>query len=141
MDKIGAMIDTHPTGTAVDKALLEACIAACFECAATCSACADACLGEPEVDTLVGCIRLNLDCADICGATGRVLVRLTRPNNAVLLAQLRACAEACRGCGEECERHAEHHDHCAECARACRGCAEACEKLIDALGVAPESIH
>jgi hypothetical protein len=32
-------------------------------------------------------------------------------------AALQACAEACRLCGEKCERHAEHHEHCYVCAR------------------------
>jgi hypothetical protein len=36
-------------------------------------------------------------------------------------------------CAEECERHAEHHDHCRVCAEACRRCEEACSALLDAM--------
>jgi hypothetical protein len=44
-----------------------------------------------------------------------------------------ACLEACRTCGEECERHADHHDHCRVCAEACRRCEQACEDALSAL--------
>jgi hypothetical protein len=49
------MIRTHPGEPVVD--------------------CADACLGEQDVQMLVCCIRLNLDCADVCATTGRLLAR------------------------------------------------------------------
>ena len=46
----------------------------CVDCAATCTSCADADLGEGDVQELVRCIRLCLDCADVCDATGRIVV-------------------------------------------------------------------
>ena len=81
----------------------------------------------------VRCIRLNLDCADVCAATGSLATRLSEPDTAVLRAQLEACAEACRACGEECEKHAVHMEHCRVCAEACRGCQRACEGLLGVL--------
>jgi len=45
-------------------------------------------------------------------------------------AQLQACALACRTCGDECEAHAEMHEHCRICAEACRECEEACTQLL-----------
>ena len=36
--------------------------------AQVCTACADACLGEDDVGELTRCIRLDLDCADLCAA-------------------------------------------------------------------------
>jgi hypothetical protein len=48
-----------------------------MECAQACTACADACLSEQNVADLAKCIRSNLDCADICDTTGRVLSRHT----------------------------------------------------------------
>jgi hypothetical protein len=42
--------------------------------------CADACLGEEKVEMLRRCIRLNLDCADVCNATGRMLSRQQEPD-------------------------------------------------------------
>jgi hypothetical protein len=52
----------------------------------------------------------------------------------VLQAQLRACATACRACGDECARHAEgmNMEHCRVCAEACRRCEAACERLLTA---------
>lgn len=135
MSHVQQMLDSHPRGSGVDGGALATCIEACFECAQTCTACADACLGEQgHLEHLVRCIRLNLDCADVCDTTGRVLSRLTEPEPALLQAQLRACAVACRACGEECERHAEGMgmEHCRVCAEACRRCAEACDRLLQA---------
>lgn len=43
----------------------------CVECAEVCTACADACSAEGDPKMLVRCIRLNLDCADLCLATAR----------------------------------------------------------------------
>ena len=60
------IIERHPRPVSLDRELLLRCIDDCFDCAATCTACADACLGEPGVPELVRCVRLNLDCADIC---------------------------------------------------------------------------
>lgn len=54
----------------VDQQKLVDCIEACFECGQTCTACADACLAEDMVAELRTCIRLNLDCADLCVTTG-----------------------------------------------------------------------
>ena len=76
---------------------------------------------------------MNLDCADICEVTGRVLLRQTETDVTVLRAQLEACAAACRACGDECQRHAEGMEHCRVCAESCRRCAEACEKLLASL--------
>jgi hypothetical protein len=37
---------------------------------------------------------------------------------------------ACRACGDECHRHAPHHDHCRVCEEVCRSCEEACSELL-----------
>lgn len=124
------MLETTPSTPSFDRQALARCIDACFDCAQSCSACADACLGEESVAELRRCVRLNLDCADICEATGRALSRQTEPDVATLNAFLEVCARACRACGEECERHAEHHEHCRVCADACRSCEESCSELL-----------
>jgi hypothetical protein len=97
--------------------------------------CTDACLGEGDLADLVRCVRLNLDCADLCLATASILSRPTMTDAGVLLAALDACRESCRVCAEECERHAEHHAHCQACAEACRRCESACQRLRSALEV------
>jgi hypothetical protein len=127
------LIETHPHPTSADREALLRCIGDCFDCAASCISCADACLGEDDVRDLVRCIRLCLDCADACDAGGRVVTRQTEPDFGVIRAALEACAAACRACGEECERHADQHEHCRICAAACRRCEQSCNDLLAAI--------
>jgi hypothetical protein len=124
------MISTHPhvRGSTAD-ALLK-CIEECYACAQTCTSCADACLGEDMVKHLTQCIRLNLDCADLCAATGAMASRRTGSNIEVLRTTIEACALACRICGEECAKHAEAHEHCRICADSCRSCEQACRDAL-----------
>ena len=133
MTHVQQMLETHPSSAAVDASTLVGCIETCFDCAQSCTACADACLGEDEPKSLTRCIRLNLDCADVCDATGRVLSRQTALEPEMARAALRACAEACRLCGAECEQHASHHEHCRVCAEVCRPCQEACDAVLRVL--------
>ena len=86
------------------------------------------------VQNLRQCIRSNLDCADICAATGAMASRRTGSNEQVLRAAVQACAVACRACAEECQKHAEMHEHCRICAEACGRCAEACDAAINDVG-------
>ena len=134
MDTIKNMIDTHPHSAGVDTDALVRCITACFECEQSCTSCADACLAEDMVKDLRHCIRLNLDCADICEVTGRMMLRQTEPDWEVLRAQLESCMRACRACGEECSRHGSEHEHCRVCAESCRRCEEACQELLSHAG-------
>ena len=128
------IIARHPRPVSLDRDLLLRCIDECFDCSATCTACADACLGEPDVPELVRCVRLNLDCADVCDSVGRVLTRQTEPDMRVVRAELEACVVTCRACAEECERHAAHHDHCRVCAEVCRRCEQVCSDLLASMG-------
>lgn len=107
-----------------------ACMEACFACALACDACADACLGEPDVRALKSMIRLDLNCADICACTARLLARSIEIDARLLRSQVVACARACAACADECHAHADHHEHCRLCARACRICAERCGAVL-----------
>jgi hypothetical protein len=131
---IEQMISAHPSVSSGEHESLARCIEDCFTCAATCTACADACLGEEAVAELIPCIRLNLDCAEVCWAMGRLLARQTAFDPQLARVMLEACTIACRNCGDECERHAGHHDHCRVCAEACRRCEQSCSDLLAALG-------
>ncbi len=128
------MISTHPDVRGNYSAALVRCIDECFACAQACIACADACLAEPMVDQLRQCIRLDLDCADLCDTTGALASRRTGANEAVLHATLEVCALACARCAEECERHASKHEHCRICAQMCRSCEDACRVAVRAVG-------
>jgi hypothetical protein len=129
------MLDAYPKDLGgIDRKRLRACIDACVECAQACTACADACLSENMVAELTTCIPSDLDCADVCDSTGRVLSRHTGYDANLTRAVLEACATACTTCGDECERHASMHEHCRICAEACRRCEQACRDLLAGLG-------
>ncbi|PZR52437.1 four-helix bundle copper-binding protein [Xylanimonas oleitrophica] len=129
-----AMLETYPAEINLDRRMLAAVIEAALECSQTCTACADACLSEDMIDQLRRCIRTNLDCADICDTTARVLSRHTGYDANITRAQLQACAQACRSCGDECEAHASMHEHCRICADVCRRCEAACHELLAVIG-------
>lgn len=124
------MLETHPRPYTVDRAQLAATIDAVADCAEACTACADACLGEDMVADLTRCIRIDLDCADICAATARVLSRHTGYDAVLARNVVETCVVACRSCGDECARHASLHEHCRICAAACRTCEAACRDLL-----------
>jgi hypothetical protein len=119
-----------PKSSPVDARALADCMEACVACELACLACADACLDEPNFVALRRCIRLDLDCADICGTTARLLSRRLDANAKMLRWVVEACARACATCGAECHEHAAHHDHCRVCAEACRLCAERCGRVL-----------
>lgn len=128
------MIASSPAQTGVDPELLARAIDALVACAQTCTACADACLSEEMVAEMRACIRSDLDCADVCDATARVLSRQTAYDPDVTRTLLEACIQVCRTCGNECASHADHHEHCRICAEACRACEQACSELLAAIG-------
>ena len=128
------MISSHPDVQGNTAEALLRCIEECYNCAQTWTSCADACLAEEMVNQLKQCIRLNLDCADICATTGAMASRRTGSNEQILRQVIEACAAACRVCGDECEKHAQHHEHCGICAQACRRCEQACQEATKVVG-------
>jgi hypothetical protein len=141
MASVEELIRTHPAKPVVGGGRLADCIAACIDCAGTCTACADACLAEESVAMLRRCIRLNLDCADACGATGRILSRQLEPNLDLLHRQVELCRLACQACADECDRHRDRHEHCRVCAESCRRCEDACTKLLGEMPRAAAAVH
>ena len=135
MTTMSEMLDAYPKDLGhVDRDKLRACIEACMECAQACTACADACLSEDMVAELAKCIRGDLDCADICDTTARVLSRHTGYDAHVTRAVLEACVQACKSCGDVCNEHSSMHEHCRICAESCRTCEQACRDLLSSLG-------
>jgi hypothetical protein len=127
------MLDTHPAGATVDRETLARAIDACLTCSQTCTACADACLAEPDVAEMARCIRDDLDCADICQTTSRVLTRQTAGDPRLTRATLEACIQACSTCAASCNEHRDHHEHCRICADTCEACGQACRAVLHAL--------
>jgi uncharacterized membrane protein len=127
------MLDSYQNTTSADAALLAAAIDAISDCTQACIADTDADLSEQNLTEMVRCIRLCVDCADVCAATGAVLSRPAGYDAEVARPLLQACVAICNSCGDECERHARMHEHCRVCAEACRRCEQACRQLADAL--------
>jgi hypothetical protein len=126
------MLDSYPRTVNVDTSVLAAAIDAISDCVQACIADTDADLSEENLAEMVKCIRLCLDCTDICMGTGGVISRLAEYDPSSTRPLLEACVAICKNCGDECERHA-HYDHCRVCEQACRRCARACQELLDAL--------
>jgi hypothetical protein len=127
------MLEQYPGEIAIDLDALAHAIDVLVSCSQTCTACADACLSEDDVAASARCIRDDLDCADICQTTSRVLSRQTAYDARLAKAMLQACIEACGICADSCGEHRDHHPHCATCEQACRECVEVCTSLLGAL--------
>ena len=127
------MLDTYPRHLYADAGVLAATIDALSDCAQACTACADDDLSEQDVAEMVKCIWLCLDCTDVCATTVGVVSRQTEYDANVTRPLLEACAATCKSCGDECERHAQIHEHCRVCAEACRRCEQACRELLDTM--------
>ena len=98
-------------------------IEACYLCAAACDNCAASCLKEEKLDMMRDCIRLDMQCANICRLAAQFMALNSDSANKLCA----ICAEICQQCGDECSKH--QHDHCQDCARACHHCAEACRNM------------
>src|SRR5512139_150924 len=101
MQTVELMISKTPNRPATNQQHLAECIDLCVDCELACASCADACLGEQELTMLRKCIRANLDCADVCNITARLLSRQFEAEPGVMVAQLEACARACVACAAE----------------------------------------
>jgi hypothetical protein len=127
------MLGTYSGAINVDADVLAAAIDAVSDCAQACDADTDADLDEHNLAEMVKCIRLCLNCVDVCTATAEVISRPAAYDADVAKPLLQACVAICQSCGDECERHAQHHAHCRVCAGACRRCEQACRELLSAL--------
>jgi hypothetical protein len=127
------LLDAYPGTLNAGAGVLAATIGALSDCAQACIADADDDLREENLAEMVTCIRLCWDCADVCTATLGVVTRQTAYDASVTTPLLEACVAVCKSCGDECERHANHHEHCRVCEQACRRCEQACRELLNTL--------
>ncbi len=101
----------------------QSCIDECNACATACDHCAVSCLAEQDVQKMARCIKLDMDCAQICRLAASYMARGSELSNVIC----NACAEICDACGEECAQFPM--DHCQRCAEACRRCAAECRRM------------
>lgn len=85
------LLEDYPADITMDRDLLADAMEATSTCAQACTACADACLSEKDVAATTRCIRDDLDCADVCATTARVLSRHTAYDARLTRATLQAC--------------------------------------------------
>ena len=125
-------LETYPGVVIADAGALAAAIDASSDCAQACTADVDADLGEQNLAEMVRCI----GCAwmpDVPSAIIGVINRQADHDPGVTRPLLEACVAICKSCGDECGRHAPHHEHCRVCEQACRRCEQACRELLGAL--------
>jgi ferredoxin len=90
------LLDGYPGTLNADAGVLAATIDALSDCAQACAADADADLAERDLAEMVKCIRLCLDCVDVCTATAGVISRQTDYDAPVIAARGRFPGFACR---------------------------------------------
>ena len=103
------------------------CAKACGMCAGMCDACSAHCarmLADGKKDHLTT-LRTCLDCATICGAAACVTARGGPFSDTICT----ACAEACKRCGDACEKHKDD-DIMRRCTEECRKCEKACRAML-----------
>jgi len=127
------LLDSYPGTLNADAGVLAATLDALSDCTQACAADADADLAEQNLAEMVTCIRLCLDCTDVCTATLGVVSRQTAYDPTITGPLLEACIATCKSCGDECARHAPHYEHCRVCEQACRRCQQACRELLGVL--------
>ena len=126
------LLESYQDTVNADVALIAAAIDAISDCTQACTTDTDADLGEQDLTEMVRCIRLCLNCTDVCTAAAAVISRPADWDADVTRPLLQACVAICKSCGDECERHA-HMPHCRVCTEACRRCEQACRELLDTM--------
>jgi len=127
------ILDTYTFDPRLDRGILGETIDALNDCIQACIVDTDADLSEPDLADMVKCVRLCLHCNEVCTATAAVLSRPSEFDTLVVKPLVESCIAICRSCGDECERHAQMHDHCRVCEKACRQCEQACRKFLAAI--------
>src|SRR5262245_49195137 len=103
------------------------CAKACDDCARMCDACGAHCAkmvadGKKEhFTTLQTC----QDCATHCSAAATITARRGPYSDLICI----ACAEACKRCGEACDK-IKDDEMMKKCADECRKCEKACREML-----------
>jgi hypothetical protein len=87
-------------------------------CMTACSRCLH--MGVLEDPKMKECIRLAMDCGELCGLTARYIARDSAYGNELLS----LCSRVCKACEDACRM--QEHVVMQECAEACHACHLAC---------------
>jgi hypothetical protein len=102
------------------------CAKACDDCARICDTCSAHCakLVADGKNEHMQTLKLCQDCAAVCRAAAAVTARDGPMADLITL----ACADACKRCGDECEKHASD-PVMKGCADQCRACEKVCREM------------
>ena len=94
-------------------------------CVDACNTCAVACLDEENASKMKNCIKMDLDCAEICQTSINFITRDSLYTKEIL----QMCFKLCEACALECGIHTGM-EHCVKCAERCKQCANECKKHL-----------
>jgi hypothetical protein len=113
------------------------CAKACVDCARICDECTAHCgrmLAEGKKEHH-NSLRHLQDCAVICSTASSIMSRSGPDSDLICI----ACAEVCKRCGDECDKHAAHDLMMKACAEECRRCEKACRTMLQSSGFDPNA--
>ena len=95
-----------------------------YECQTKCKSCFNRCLEEQSLDVMRKCLKVTVECANVCELTASSIMF----EGDFSPEMLDICISSCEACRIECSTH--NNIYCAECAAMCGECSEACRKYI-----------
>jgi len=95
------------------------------KCDAACNNCAISSLDEDDRKPMSDCIKLSLECADVCHLALRLLAR----DSTHAVSTVKLCMTICGECATECEKF--EYDQCRLSARACRRSEKQCSIYLE----------
>jgi hypothetical protein len=130
-----SMPSTLEPSTTLDSVQVEALSQSLQSCRAVCGNCADAWLARsPLSSEALRCIRMIVDCADLCAAAGELLPFYEEANPIVLRGHLVTCAVSCERAARELLRSGQ--PNVTACVSACSNAATGCRRAISLLPAA-----
>lgn len=133
MSGLNEVIQIRPRNVRLEAAVIESCARACYDCARAVTEYADACLQSENVMDELGQLQQDLDLADLCGATARLLTN-EHPDLAAIRRRLEITVSAMRVFAEKYRTRTEDPVNGKRCAEACTRCWQTCNDLLGQLG-------
>jgi hypothetical protein len=106
------------------------CIKACQECSRSCNETFHHCYDQVAQGKKehAKALRLVADCAKFCNLSADMVAS----DSPLMVYSCAACAEACKACATECDKH--EASEMKGCAKACFACEKTCRAMVSAMG-------
>lgn len=103
-------------------------VAAANDCVGKAEICVNHCIESfrAKDTSLIECMASVREMIPLCQG----LSALAAYESAYLKDYAKICIQACESCIKECDKHAQHHQACADCAASCKKCIEECKKVL-----------